>query len=327
MLIRTIEEMKTVLGTVSQNTKFSTVLPYVEQACLIHLVPVLGNELLAELEARLLEDDQTVSFREALAAVRRPLAYFAMLEALPFLNVHISDAGVMEANPTAAGPARQWSYQGVELATARNAEVFLDAAVRHFEDHAASWPAWSQSEACTVRRGQLMPDALTLSKYLNLQGSRRAYLAFQPFLERAEELSIRPLVSGLLLDVLKERLMGGVQTPADTALLQRLRPALAQLALAEALPELTISMSGAGLSVLTDSYVVKQRLASSQDEIERLAARARGYSDRYVAELQAFLARNVDAYPEYRDSEAYQSPGSQPTYQLPDNAGKPSFVV
>lgn len=327
MLIRTTEELKTVLGAVNKNMSFGSILPYIEQAALTHLVPVLGTEILAELEARLLEDDQTPAFVELLATVRRPLAYFALLEALPFLNVRIGDAGVLEATSANAAPTRQWSYQGVELATAKNAEVFLDAAVRYLETHQAAWPAWSTSEACTLRRGQLMPDAVTLSRYLNLQGSRRAYLAFQPFLERAENLYLRPMVSGDLLDVLKERLMGGVQTPQDTALLQRLRPALAQLALAEALPELSISMAGAGMSVLTDSYVVKQRLSSPQEELERLAGRARTLADRYVTELRQFLDRNVEAYPEYQDSDAYTNPGSQQTYEVPDNAGKPAFWV
>lgn len=327
MLINSAEELKQVLGALQATISWKTIGPYVEQAQLAHLVPVLGQPILDVLQAGLDESRADAPFLALLAAVRRPLAYFAQLEALPFLNARVGDLGVHEVQTEKAAPARQWTYQSLELATAKQADVFLDAAVRHLEQHAATWPQWVESEACTVLRGQLMPDATTFSRYINVQGSRRAFLAFRPYLDRAEELMLQPLVGSELLAGLKARLVAGTSTAADTAAVLRIRPALAQLALADGVLELSISAGGAGLSVLTDNYTIRQRLASSQEELEKVAGKARALAERYLTELGQFLQKNVTAYPEYADSDAYQTPGANPTYSLPDNAGSSGFWV
>jgi hypothetical protein len=299
MLIRNIDDLKAQLGALDTNALWDTWGPFVEQAQRRHLQPWLGRELLTQLDGYLTGGTQDAALDELLQLLRPAAAYFAQVEALPLLNVRIGEAGIQETSGAGSAAVRQWSYLETQMASVGAAESALEDALAFLEMHPAEYPIWAASPACTLQRDQLFARAGELTRYLNIQGSRRAYLALQPFLQRAEELYVVPVLGYEADAQLRARRIAGTVTPTDLALLKALRRATAQFGLAEAIPELTLNLSAAGLSVVADVYSIRQRIASQQPDTATLATKAEALGQRYLQELREFLEANAAQVPGY----------------------------
>lgn len=312
MLFTTTEELKASLGTLHKNMKFETLLSFVEQAEAKHLGPAVGAELLEKLSAP--TADLSADYLALRKKLRAALVHYAVLEAAPFLAVAMGELGLVEQSAGNATPTRQWVYHNFVDAAAEQADANLDIALVYLDFKAADFAEYQASENYAEARGQLLRNAHELGKYLSIKNSRRAYLALLPFLQRVEHLELRPLLGKERLAALHAALASGQPDPADLELLELVRPALAHLTMATALPELSVSITGAGIRLLSDNDGIRERQAAPSDVVAALSRKAQTLATQYLEELNRF----VDA----------GRPEEEPwAVTLPDNAGKPSFRI
>jgi hypothetical protein len=312
MLFATTEELKESLGTLHRNLSFETLLSFVEQAEAKHLVPVFGTELLEAVSAE--KSGLGPVYLAMQKRLRACLVHYVVLDAAPFLAVSLGELGMVEHSAGSATPARQWVYNNFEDAAANSGDQLLDVALVYAEFKAEFLPEWSGSEACRSSREQLIRNAHELSKYLSIGNSRRAYLALLPFMQRVEELELRPLLGDERLDALHLALQAGNLSAEEKKLLDLVRPALAHRTMATALPELAVSITGSGIRVLADNDGIRERKAASATTLSALAAKADGVATQYLERLN----RYIDA----------QQPEAEPwAAELPDNSNSPSFRV
>lgn len=312
MLFTTTEELKAALGTLHRNIAFGTLLSFVEQAEAKHLAPAVGSALLDALgqpSAQL-----TAPYQALRTRLRATLVHYVVLEAAPFLAVAIGELGLAEQSAGNATPTRQWVYNNFVDAAAEQADQLLDVALVWLDFNAAAFAEYRASDAYQESRSQLLANAHELGKYLSIKNSRRAYLALLPFLARVEALELRPLLGDDALDALRAALAAGTLSAVDKQLLAAVRPALAHLTMATALPELSVSITGAGIRVLSDNDGIRQRQAASADTVAALSRKAQGLATQYLEQLN----RLVDA----------GRPQAEPwAAELPDNSNSPSFRV
>jgi len=297
MLLNSTLDLKEYYGTLNVNTSFKTLKPFVSQATDKYLRPYLGLELLEQLEAGIVANDKSISANSLTGKEKvlygflaTSLAYYSVLDAMPFLNLTLGDNGAMEQNLQNMSPARQWVYFSGENAAAETADKFLDRALEYLDLNASDFPEWTASEAYPISKESLIANAKDLSRYLNIQGSRRAYLAFKPFLERAELLYIEPYLGFELYENLKNNLQAGaVLTPENAKLLSLVKPALAQFALKESLPELALDISGTGIKVLSENDSIRNRKAADEKQLSSLEVKAMHLGNVYLAEIKRYL--------------------------------------
>ena len=313
MLFTTTEELKASLGTLHQNMTFGTLLSFVEQAQMKYLAPAVGPALLDALSQP--TDQLNADYQAARKHLRASLVHYVVLEAAPFLAVAMGNLGLVEQNTPNAAPARQWVYHNFVDAAAEQGDAQLDIALTWLDVKAPNFPEYAASEAYQESRTQLLRNAHELGKYLSIKNSRRAYLALLPFLMRVEELEIRPLLGDERLDALHAALGSGEPLSAEDAkLLAAVRPALAHLTMATALPELAVSVTGAGIRVLSDNDGIRERQAAKPDVVGALSVKAGQLATQYLERLN----RLIDA----------GQPDEEPwAAELPDNSNSPSFRV
>lgn len=324
MLLQSVEQLKVILGGINQNLSWENILPSVEDAEFRHLRPVLGAEFIEWLDAH--QADPEPETAELVRQLRKALAFYGLVEALPSLVAMVGDAGIMEAASQNAVPVRQWVLKDLEISQAQKADVYFESALEYLERHRNRFAVWSSSQACTVQVGRLLTTATQLSRFVAINGSRRAFLAFQPYLARVEDLTIGPAISPELLAGLKERLAADATTPADRELLLRLRPALGQLALAEAAPELAVNLSATGLQLLPDNMSVRAKLMASPAELSALSTKARSLGTKYLAEVTSYLLANAADFPDYVNS-GTRLRAQAAEVELFDNYHSKSFYV
>jgi hypothetical protein len=321
MLIRSIDQLKAALGSTNQNAEFETLESFIDQAELRYLQPALGEEFLRELNDALDAGEETLSGpqKALLKHLRRALAYYAMLEAAPFLAVSFNEMGLQEQNAQHAQPARQWVVNKFEDSAASNGDSLLDITLFWLESKASDFPTWRDSDAYTVSKELFFHSIYDLAKFVNVGQSRRTFLALRPIIRRVEELEILPLVGQERFDALKAAiLMPATLTATDKALWAAIKPALAHKVVEEALPELPVQVTANGLRVLSDNDGIRQRLAASLSQMEPLRRNAAKFATSYLEKLAGL----IDTL------NAAEQPTQEPrSYSLPDNTGSKCFRV
>jgi hypothetical protein len=319
MLFNTVEELKEKLSTVHKS-RGSSILSFVQLAESLHLVPVLGEGLVEQLGSLPAAEAPAhlVALRERL---RPALAYYAVLEAAPFLPLTLSDVGMTEQtvgdenSRSSATPARQWVYNNFVEAAAASADKLLDLALAWLDDHAADYADELDSPEYRSRKSLLLANAAQLGTYIATAGSRRFFLALLPTLRQVEEFDISELLGEELLEQLREGLASGETPSAETKkLLGLVRPVLAHRALAQGILSMNVALTGTTLRLLSDNEAVRQRQAASPEAISALSQQATAAADKWQAKLATYLDQ--------------QRPSAPPvSAELHDNRGKPSFCV
>lgn len=290
MLIKTVDELKSYVSSIHKQLSFSQVHSFVEQAEFKYLVPFVGLELLQELEEAHSGQTLTAEQKQLHKFLCTAAAFYAVLDAAPFLALQFGPSGVADQTAGGTGPVRQWSYFNFENAAATNADVFLDMALAFLDKNIGKFQSWKESEAYTQSKSLYINTAAELSRYLNIQNSRRAFIALVPFIQRAEELYIIPALGEDLHEGLKESMLGDGQYGEErTKLLRLLKPALAQYTLIEAIPEISFTVAGSGFKLLAENDGIKQRLGISKDERNEISVAAQRRADQYMRDLRTFL--------------------------------------
>ncbi len=313
MLFNEVEELRARLSSVHQQNA-SSLLSYVATAETLHLAPVLGEGLVEQLGS-LPASGAPAHLLTLRDKFRAPLAYYAVLEAAPFLSVTLNDMGATESEAPNSPSVRQWVYNNFVEAAAATADKLLDQALAWLELHAADYADELDSAEYRSRKRLLIASADELGRYVATAGSRRFFLALLPTLRQVEDFDIEDLLGAELLEELRDGLASGLPpTPATRELLRLVRPVLAHRAIAQGVLSLSVALTGTSLRLLSDNEAVRQRQAASPEALSALSQAAHGYADKYQAKLATYL-------------DALRPTAPPVLATLYDNSNSPSFWV
>ncbi|MDJ1468160.1 DUF6712 family protein [Xanthocytophaga flava] len=331
-LFKNVDDIKRFLAGNQKNLSENTIMPFVEQAEIRYIIPVIGNEFFTELDEYYnpAEGDTPEANSKldlAIARIQRSLAYYTLLDALPFLNVTVGNIGVQESNSEKSSPVRQWSYVELITTTTENADTFLDNALEFLEKKADDYTTWKESDAYTQSKELFINNAKELSKYLLTNNSRRVYLALRPFIARAEDLYIKPAIGTELFAEMKAYVLDSEQPePYQPIVYGLIQKALAQLTLFLSIPEVQFVTTGFGLKLQGQMLAAGNKLTPALADIGPIKENAWQLADRYLTELKRYLDENAATIETYQNSTVYKST-TRRRYQLPDNSNSNSFRV
>ncbi len=319
-------QIKEIVGTVQKNMAMATLEGYILQAQEHYILPVLGRPLLQALVIGVNSDNLTAAYGDLLAYVQRPLAFYALVAAAPTLMVQTGDRGIVEGLSDEAAPTRQWVMRDLVESWLQSADLFTDMLLEFLEENAQAYPEWASSDAYTVLNSTIVRSAAHLSRYVNVQGSRRTFLALRPYLLRAQELHLPEVLGEALYAELTQALADGQPGTSMEGLAKACMPFVAHAAMVEALPEITVQISGSGIKVLQSSDGINSRLQASDTAISALQAKHQRLADTYRVALIKYLESYADLYPSYVPAAAGTSPYLT---RLPDNsdASAKSFLI
>lgn len=252
--IRTIEQFADQVG-VNVDTDLANVqrsLRVAEGGRLRELLGPLYGSLQAltdEEVATLLEPGSTDVRAELLQLVQCAAANLAMVHYLPFVQVQIDDAGI---SLRVAKTAFQWQVNDLKGAFSATGYSALEDVLRYLEAHrdAAELAAWKTSPAATRARRHFLATATDFSQYYDIADSRLTYLALLATLRKVEMFHLEPLLGTSYYQELKaELLTGTLSEDSQLVLDEYLRPALAHLTVAKAVPEVGLAYQGNSLQL------------------------------------------------------------------------------
>jgi len=300
-------EFKAFYPAVNANMEWCTLEPYIEQAEDLFIKPAISDAFYDVLDTEytatgtIADPEQATTFR----LLRVALANYVMFLAMPDLAMRLGDGGTMENNSGDTMPVRQWVFKETRWNAYRKAYRFLDSALVYMEDQVAAdnadFATFEASDAYTVSRRYLIPDAATFQRYYNINRSRLTFVALRPYIEKAQELYVRPLLCDLYDEILTQY-AAGTLTAANNTLLEHIRRYLAEATLTEAFPDLNFVNDGQGWITIADpdaATIAGDQLSQMQ---QNQLTRAETNAASFRLAIENHIYTNLDDYPTYKAS-------------------------
>jgi hypothetical protein len=317
-LLRTIDQFQAYVK-VNYSTDLEDFGPDLRLAERQRVRPILGPALYNELNAlpdadmQAALDDKASATGQLLQLVHEAVANLGALEYLPLSQVKISSAGIAINVPKTAF---QWQIGELRVYFRRKGYDALEAVLAFLGEHASDFPAWETSAAATEARRQLLATAADFSRYYDIGSSQLTYRALLPTLRRVERFRLGAVLGAAYLAELRAELVAGVVSADNQLVLEEyVRPALASLTVALAIPEVGIGLSGGNLELNVyrfDNANEKEADASIDKLLMQKVAQAETDGQAYLLDLRTYLNANASAtrYASYFNSAVYRDPTS-----------------
>lgn len=292
--------------SVNRNMEWCTITPYIQQAEDFEIVPAIGQAfydiLNSEYEASGVINDATKA--RTFRYLQTALAHFSAYIALMQLNVRVGDAGTNETSSDGVTPIRQWVFNGSRWETAKTAYKYLDMALEHMEAQVdaanTDYDTFKTSEAYTVSIELLIPNARVFQKHYNIKTSRRAYTSLRPYIKKAEELSLKPILCELY-DEIKTQWQSNTLTAANEALILTIQSLLAEYTILQSIPDLNFVNDGEGWMISENNYDSRPAQNNLSQSVQQLLTRAEQNAATYELQLKNLIYSDLDSYPTFKD--------------------------
>lgn len=283
--------------------------PTIEQVTDDQIMPFIGeafyNDLAAKFNAGTALD---AAQARALELLQRATIHYAAHALMSDKVAAITSAGIFQNAPEGANATNQWSFAEKKAHLLAAADTALDQLLEFLEKQTAVYfELWSDSSEAKNKKSVFFTKTADLDDYINMKKSRRTFVSVVPFLKSAENNIVAPLLC--------DDLWALVQTPntdALRALVPYIKEIVAYKGCAEAVPHHRVVVDGDGFRVVSysDGFQDRRNQTNSVHE-QAVGALLTSYhrrGDEAITRLVKFLEKNLDTYPEYRDSECRTAP-------------------
>ena len=295
-LITTTAEMRSYLR-MSLSEKEVSWLPFVAPATEKYIRPVLGDDLLEELEADYaLDDNHDAELGMLLPYVQASLAKFTLFLAIPNLDLTISEGGFTVTSTPQQAPASRERVLALQESLEKQGWDAIETLLRFLEENCDNYESiyqtWKTSDAYTLAIRNLVNSAREFDKIFSIGQSRILFNRYRNAMDDADLLNIKRTISADMFDALMTEIRSGTISAENEKILPLLQRAEVLFAVADS-PDKS-KYEGIGVEINTTFL---------RNDIDMAKYKA----GQYLSDALSIMKATPDDYPEYRDSDLYQT--------------------
>jgi hypothetical protein len=304
-LIYSISQIQAV-STINVSNKLEAWQPYLDEAQLTFIEPVIGKELIDAVSEHAFGSGSGGSKYDALLTlIPKPLILYALYLGIDEMAVSISGSGVQVVQSDNHKMAPQYLLMNLKERWISRAHKNMDILLAYLDKNKADF-----SEYISMDSGLLIRSTDEFNDEIDIKGSRRVFLVLKPVIRNIQKKYIIPTISQELYEELVNDMQSSSGVSDDNKdLLNLIRPALAHLTMARALQEISLDILDWGIFATAentfDNPIGKQVINKARIGIMLDACQADG--DAELKALQEFLDKNAsaDKYEAYFTSDKY----------------------
>lgn len=338
-LISTISEFKNYIA-IDGNAKWATIKPFVNEAEMLYIVPLLGKEFYDEFRAAytasVAETPTPLSEENAvlLPYIQRPLAYYTMLQAIPHITVTFGELGIRQHRSDDSDAAPRWKQNELQFQALKMADIHADKLLEYLEETATDeiHGTWFNSTANVKTKGLIVYSTGILSNHISINNSRRVYLALRNTIRDVEARHISKLIGKAQYDEIVQQIVSSSLSIENEALVQKLEPIISKYSLYLRLQFMRVQIAGEGIVIYsgTDEIFKPNQMATDAD-IRILRQQLHDEPLGYISdekELKQFYLDNIDDYPLIKASNLYTiRPDPGPEWTPTNSDNNKHFIV
>jgi len=213
-------------------SKIASIVPYINDAAPVYLLPYLGNDLYDKLIAWYDLDDGSTDdnndvFEKLLPKVQNVLAKFTILLAAPSLDVQLQESGFGVVQTDKVAPASTARVKALEDSMEKLGYMAIDNLLEFLEKNKDDYADWTNSSAYTETYKNFITNTSMFDKMVKIGNSRLKFMELIPVMDNVEMLIIEPKISKELCDEIKGQIKVGEISELNAAILPKIRYAIA----------------------------------------------------------------------------------------------------
>lgn len=249
---------------IDSETSFDLLKPDLKRAEKEYLIPCLGKTFHATLESEYLNEELDDDHTELLSLCQDVVALFAIHNALPLLQVQVSDMGVHLHSTDTQKTAWQWQINELdENYLQRLGYVAIDCLLEYLEDNKATYTEWAEGEGYTCNKEFIISSPSDFQKYYHINKSATTYKAFLPTMSKVEMFYLVPVLGQTFYDEIKAEIAAGNVSEDNKKLFIYLKASVAYYTVYEALKTLPLTLR-------SDGVVINQIKSNTENRKEQL---------------------------------------------------------
>lgn len=315
LLIPNREILQAVVA-VTSSIKYEAIKPDLENAQMIFLYQEIGEEL-SELLAAYSGDEAV--FLKALDLARKSVAGYALADYLPKNSVNISGAGNTRSETEREKSAYRYQEENLIESYLKLAESSIELLLKHCEKYASDL-SWSETPQYTYLKSNHIPSADIFSEYVFIGNSRRVFKRLKPILETLQQ----DVILSNIGEALNTKLLEGGNTGKYLTVQTYIRQALANLAIAEAIPMLNVNIeAGAIFSIASNAGGdnTPRKASVSIQQQSQLIRLHNETGNTKIKQLKSYLQAHASDITEFGTNTAVYNPDWTPHYTNDPSTG------
>lgn len=301
---------------VNTSMHWSIFTPYIRQGIENYILPYVGDALYNSIIAKY-QASATLTSGEAyfLEKIQDSSAYYTIVQALPFMNTVISDMGVQEntGKEGTSNPASMWRFKNTAWQAIKEADKKLDMLLAYMEksikEGGIDFVLWETSDEYEAGKACFFKTTADFSKFVNIQGSRRTFLALVEPINDACDTYVLPVLGETLYDDLLEKYTSNdVTTVLEDKCIKLIKKVAANFAMHDSLPTLRCVVEHDGIKTVSSTDNMDSKNMANQQVIAELRAGFNQKSKQARADLLKFLYDNITDFQDFKTSAIYVDP-------------------
>lgn len=203
-LITQISEIRAKVPRLS-NLSNNANLPDISKAQRKYINPLLGNDFLNDLQTKYTNNTLSLSETELVSFIQSPLAAFAMLDDLAFIQSMITDNGLRTTETQSQKAAHRWEYLEVKNSLNDIAVDGVEVLLNYLYENKADYALWTNSNEYKDFNAFLIRSGDDFNKHYRLYQPNYTYWLLRPVITDVEELYIAPVLGRDLFNWIKEQ--------------------------------------------------------------------------------------------------------------------------
>jgi hypothetical protein len=316
MLFKTIEEFIEFVP-VNKSLKLSTISRDIKRVERKYLIAYLGQAQYDDLDTAFNTGAGTLTTAQnkLMEYARDVVALFTTSQALPIIQVQISDAGVKSHDTDTEKNVPQWKFDTLnEEYCLKLGWQAVDEMMKFLQANAGVYTLWAADPLVnTLHKKYIINTATEFNQYYWINDSPTTFKALEPSMKNAQLLDFKGCPGDEMMTRILAEIESGTISADVQPLMKWLKPMFANLVIYRAIKELFITVRNDGIYTnnykTTDNANNKERLAASAAQMQ-YSSDAWNQSCIYQKELLAYLQAEASAskYPEFFNSSLYVAP-------------------
>lgn len=289
--------------SVNVNIDFSTLSPYVDNALVEFLQePWLGDDIVDDIETNVAT--ATGVYPKLVKLTQRCLTYFSILKALPFLEVNIGDDGITRPHGENMATAYRGQIERIETQLKTDAYNALERLLAYLEKDKVGYPMWTDAPGYIEFSNYFFKDSKEFSYHYTLVHGRLTYKSLLQSMRYVTEFNIKAEIGADQLADFFSKKNDSNNTPEYVQAYEYLKPAIANLTVAQALIDGWVTYTSKGVHFNEDTEDTKKQTNATAQQLSAKINSVKDVGETYLSKLVDYMNNNLDEFVPFRDDES-----------------------
>ena len=276
---------------------FDKVLPYSKIAERKLVIDLIGQDQYDTIVTHSYNEDANTPLDQVKNLLESAVSNYALLTALPSLNVFINNLGVRTSETTNSGPADWRDKRDLERQINKMYNEALDDAFEIMEQNVDDFPEWRDSAFYTVFKNLIVSETRIFDKYFKIQKSRQTYLALQPYISECQDQYLLSMLGQCTLDQLREKSTNEFVQKAQI----EAQKSIVNLTVAKAATVGTFLIREGMMLTSTVVLPWEQNQELTPEKLENLRCDRQNTGEKYLKSLKKIIVSNPEVFTCYQD--------------------------